>query len=118
MNASLSFYLFYFAAVASSGYFFYLGRRLPLLRRIMASLHGLIAAISLPLIIFLYFRDPQADPDPLVALMLLLAALSIGSMIYSMFALRGDWRVHLLHVATLVVLMVSLVMGALLLLGT
>ena len=118
MNVSQSFYLFYFAAIAGSGYFFYLGRRLSLLRRIMAALHGLSAALIIPLLAVSGPPSPQSNHDPIFALVGLLAALSVGSIVYSMVALRHDWRIHLLHPATLVVLMVSLIMAAFFLQGT
>ena len=118
MNASPSFYLFYFAAIASSGYFFYLGRRLSLPRRVVAASHGLIATVSLPLVIALRVWNPRSDPELLVAFMFLLATLSIASIIYSIVAVRDDWRAHVLHLPTLIVLIVSLTVAAFALLGT
>ena len=117
MTVSLSFYLFYLAAIAGSGYFFYLGRKLSPLRRIMAAAHGLLAALIIPLVVLLGPPPPQSNPGSFLALPTLLAALSFGSIVYSMFALRGNWRVHLVHPATLVVLMASLTMAAFSLIG-
>ena len=117
MTASPLLYVFYLAAIASSGYFFHLGRRLSLLRRSMAALHGL-TAVTVLLIPVAYTWIRQSDPNPFLALMGFFAVSSVGSIIYSMVALRVDWRVHLLHLPTLFVLKVNLVVGALLLLGT
>jgi hypothetical protein len=118
VDASPTFFLAYVAAVLSSGYFFYLGRNLPMPRRIAASLHGVLAAAILPSVGMLGYSNLAIESDYLVGVISFLCFFSGCSIIYSLVVIRGNWRVHLWHIATVIVLQVSFVMGLLLVLGT
>ena len=107
------------AAMGVSGFWFYLGRELPLISRILASSHALLAAAILPTLFVLHQLGVYEIPDGRAAgLMLVLGALSVSSMLYSNFVLRHLGAVNLLHFVTLAILSGSLVLGAFMTYGT
>ena len=87
-------------------------------RRIAASLHGVFAAAVLPSVALLGVTNSLLEPDYLVGIISLLCLFSICSIIYSLVVVRGNWRVHLWHIATAIVLQVSFAIGLLMVLGT
>jgi hypothetical protein len=110
--------LAFLVALANSGYFFYLGRDLRIARRILASLHGLLAVAILPLAYIVAQFNVFHEPENRARIVYILFIVSLFSIIYSIVVLRDNWRVHLLHLATVTVLIFSFTIGLLLVLGT
>ncbi len=103
-NASPVLVIVYVVALGSSAYFFYLGRELSIPKRILVSLHGFLAVAILP--------SSSLFAISLGASFLIvctLSILSVSSIIYSIATLRGNWKVHLLHIVTVFVLWISMV---------
>ena len=118
MDASPIVVLAFLVSLGNSGYFFYLGRDLQISKRIFASLHGLLAVAILPSVYLVQLNVLMLEPDHHALIIYLLSIISICSIVYSMIVLRGNWRIHLLHVATVIVLQISFALGLLMVLGT
>lgn len=93
----------YVIAIGSSAYFFYLGRELSVPKRILVSLHGFLAVAILPSLSL--FAVGLGAGFLIVGV---LSILSVSSIIYSIVTLRGNWKVHLLHIVTVYVLWISM----------
>lgn len=105
-------------ALASTGYFFFLGRNLGLARRVASAAHGALAVVVLPLVWVIQVKSLIPEPDIVAGLIVLLCGLSIGSIIYSVTVIRENGWVHLLHLATLSVNWANVSFGLLLTYGT
>ena len=119
MEVAYIYGLVLFAAMGISGLWFYLGRELPLIRRLLASSHALLAATILPILFVLHQLGVYEVPDGRAAgIMLVLSVLSFSSILYSTTVLPHLRTINVLHLVTLAVLWGSTAIGALMTMGT
>lgn len=118
MNLNLFIPTAFVIALASSGWFFILGRNLSLSRRAASAAHGILAVVVLPLVWVIQLKSLVPEPDIVASLVFLLCGLSISSIIYSVAAIRGNGWAHLLHLATLSVVWANIALGLMLVYGT
>ena len=100
MNVSPAVIVLLAALGGISGFYFYRGRELTLLRRAIASAHGVLALLTLPLAIFAAVNGVERDSVAAIAVVYGCSILSLGSIIYSIRALGNLGYFHLLHILT------------------
>lgn len=84
-----------------SGFYFYRGRGLTLMRRTFASAHGVLALLTLPVAGLAAVNGVEPDSIAAIAAVYGCSVLSLGSTIYSVKALGDLGYFHFLHVFTL-----------------
>lgn len=106
------------STVAITGYFFYLGRGLPIFRRILASIHSVCTLASLYILGWAMRFDVALSTQAGAALVIGFSAVSIASMIYSVRVLEVWQTIHLLHLVSLAILWGNFAIGMMLVYGT
>ena len=117
MNLSPVLVLLLISLVGISGLYFLRGRRLTLVRRIAASVHGLLVLLTLPIAGVVAAKQLQPESVMVILAVYGCPALAIVSMVYSVRALRELGYLHFLHILTFAGLLATNLMAALLIVG-
>ncbi len=102
-----------FVAVAPcvSIFHFILGKDLILSRRLFASIHGLAAVAMLPLAQSVAALYPGSSATFGIVGLFVIGGISSSSIFFSMAELKIQWRYHVLHIPTVIVISVVFIMS-------